>query len=83
MVGRRAVGEAWEGSCCFLHAAGHGQGVVAQGGRHWHVSELWVEVSEVCGTTLWNPREEHAFYHFYIVSYVSCVDAIVKIVILL
>lgn len=51
------VGEAWECSGCFFDAAGHSWCVVAQRGGHRQVGELWVKVSEVCGTRLWKPSK--------------------------
>lgn len=54
---RRPVGETWKGSGCFLDAAGHSQGVGAQGGGHGQVGKLRVKVSEVCGAGLWNHAE--------------------------
>lgn len=53
----RPVGETRKGSGCFFDAAGHSQGVSAQGGGHGQVGKLRVKVSEVCGAGLWNHAE--------------------------
>lgn len=48
----RPVGEAREGPGCLPDAAGHSQGVGAEGGGDGQVGELGVKVSQVCGARL-------------------------------
>lgn len=49
----RPVGEAREGPGCLPDAAGHSQGLGAEGGGDGQVGELGVKVSQVRGTGLW------------------------------
>lgn len=48
----RPVGEAREGSGRLPDAAGHSQGLRAEGGGDGQVGELGVKVSQVCGARL-------------------------------
>lgn len=51
---RGPVGKAWEGSGSLPDAAGHRQGLAAEGRGDGQVGELGVKVAQVRGARLWN-----------------------------
>lgn len=71
VLGWRPVGEAREGSGCLPDAAGHSQGLGAEGGGDGQVGELGVKVPQVCGARLWNGWKRALLHYSVIGSFES------------